>query len=622
MTRILKFAAAVIVMLAHAIGPASAEGEFPQIRTVALTGEQAPGTPEGVQFSDFPLVRPVLNDRGEAAFSAILSDPIYSSVIPNINDTGIWSEGGGALHLVARADDQAPGVTDPFGGPNEFCLFFNELFVSEAGTTAFKAQFRPSSTTSCFTSNSGNGLWRETAGLSSKAVASRDLAPGVEPESTYRGVLQWPAFNNAEEFGFAAGYHLSDGSVGGTGVWTTQSGAPAPVAVPGTFDPDSGATIKSAGFPVALNDGGTATFLGGADAGSGERLAVMRGDPRDLDVVAMVGDTAPDIAGATFTFLFANMAINNAGTALFKGSTSIGVQGIWSTESAGGIPGLRLKSGDPAPGTTSGVFSFFEPVMNAGGEIALVGFSGSERGVWTGAPEMLQLVALTGQPAPGTAGGEVFCFFSPRLAINADGDVSFLALLCAPGTTFPSIGRGLWAWNADDGLIPIAVSGQPLDSADVAGKEVASVFTAFGNLNQFGGGASYTSSGNEDGQPSALGDGGKLAFAVEFTDSSAGVFVAALRADDPVSLLEALIEEVQQAGLAPGATNPLLDKLEGALAKIVDDNPANDHAAISLLEDFITILTAKADKQVPADLVEAWIADVQQIIELLSEATG
>ncbi len=70
----------------------------PEIRTVALTGDQAPGTAPGVVFSNFNNVDPVINNAGQTAFYGILAGPGVSTD----NDRGIWSEGAGTLTLVAR----------------------------------------------------------------------------------------------------------------------------------------------------------------------------------------------------------------------------------------------------------------------------------------------------------------------------------------------------------------------------------------------------------------------------------------------------------------------------------------------------------------------------------------
>src|SRR5262245_65285225 len=85
------------------------------LRTVALTGQPAPGTPGGVTYEsfgalnhpqdDFDYGGAVLNDAGQIAFRANLT----GSGVDSTNNQGVWSEGSGGLALVARTGSQAPG---------------------------------------------------------------------------------------------------------------------------------------------------------------------------------------------------------------------------------------------------------------------------------------------------------------------------------------------------------------------------------------------------------------------------------------------------------------------------------------------------------------------------------
>ena len=87
-------------------------------QTVALTGEQAPGTASGVDFSSFS--NPVLDDAGQVAFRSFLT----GSDVDSSNDEGIWRGGPGSLSLVARAGSQAPGTASGailFGTPFVHC---------------------------------------------------------------------------------------------------------------------------------------------------------------------------------------------------------------------------------------------------------------------------------------------------------------------------------------------------------------------------------------------------------------------------------------------------------------------------------------------------------------------
>jgi hypothetical protein len=73
---------------------------------IARTGEQAPSMPEGVQFLQ-PTV-PVLNDVDRVLFRGSLAT---GGDVTTANDTGLWSDTSGALQLVIREGDVAPGTS-------------------------------------------------------------------------------------------------------------------------------------------------------------------------------------------------------------------------------------------------------------------------------------------------------------------------------------------------------------------------------------------------------------------------------------------------------------------------------------------------------------------------------
>jgi hypothetical protein len=76
------------------------------LELVAREGSPAPGTGPDVNFA-IRFSERVMNSRGEMAFVGALS----GTGVTILNDTGIWSEGGGqGLRLVARSGDPAPDL--------------------------------------------------------------------------------------------------------------------------------------------------------------------------------------------------------------------------------------------------------------------------------------------------------------------------------------------------------------------------------------------------------------------------------------------------------------------------------------------------------------------------------
>src|SRR5262245_54272258 len=90
----------LLILVVPITCPANAD----QVRTVALTGQQAPGTASGAAYSGFFL--PVINNAGQTAFNAALS----GSGVTGSNYIGMWSEGSGSLALAVREGSQAPGT--------------------------------------------------------------------------------------------------------------------------------------------------------------------------------------------------------------------------------------------------------------------------------------------------------------------------------------------------------------------------------------------------------------------------------------------------------------------------------------------------------------------------------
>ena len=87
---------------------------------------------------------------------------------------------------------------------------------------------------------------------------------------------------------------------------------------------------------------------------------------------------------------------------------------------------------------------------------------------------------------------------------------------------------------------------------------------------------------------------------------------------DPVELLMELTQKVIALNLQQGISNSLDAKLQAAMQALEDVNENNDVAAINTLEAFINAIEAQRGNKIPEADADDLIADVLEIIDLLS----
>jgi uncharacterized protein YjbI with pentapeptide repeats len=508
------------------------------VRTVALSGQPAPGTPEGVNYSSFgahfltTIARqtyrgPVINNAGQVAFRANLA----GSGIDATNNQGIWSEGAGSLAMVARTGNMAPGVP---GGVNFGLNYALELFepvLNNAGQTAFYGGLTDGTV----------GLWSEGSG--NLAIVARDgtPAPGTSDGVNLSfAVLRdffpgLPKLNDAGQVAFLA--NVTGAGIDNTndwGVWSERTGGLGLVArsgnpAPGTPD---GVNFDSFFFQSGFNNAGQSAlfaFVTGEGVDPSNDQGIWSEGPGGLALVARSGMPAPGTpSGVNFRdFIFATVAFNSMGRTTFKGFlTGEGVddsndEGIWSESS--GTLALVARRGSPAPGTPSGVnFDEFavRPALCDAGQSAfsatLTGTgvtSANSQGIWLGDDEELTLVARTGNQAPGTPAGVKFSNLG-RQTVNSAGQIAFRAGLTGAGVGTAN-NLGIWATDQDGALQLIARTGSQVEIAPGVFRTTSDLGIAL-------------DSGNSDGRASAFNDLGQLVFWVSFTNGTQGVFVSDL----------------------------------------------------------------------------------------------
>ncbi len=236
------------------------EGGGSGLTLVARTGNQAPATDPGVNFSRFRSIgvaSPPLNHAGQTAFFGGLA----GAGVTGLNDGGIWSGGGGSsLALVARVGDQAPGLAP---GVNFSTRTFGSPALNRAGQTAFSGGLIDNNG-----GNNGRGIWSEGGGAGLALVArTGSQAPGTDVNFSSFGSL---VLNDAGQVAFSGNITgVGVTSSNNNGIWSEGGGSGlALVARTGSQAPGTpggvnfGSFGSNGGTPLVLNGAGQTAFLG------------------------------------------------------------------------------------------------------------------------------------------------------------------------------------------------------------------------------------------------------------------------------------------------------------------------------------------------------------------------
>jgi len=478
---------------------------------VALTGEQAPGLPAGVVLIDITrsfstgVSGPLLSNGGYVAFRGTVEGPGINSS----NRTSIWAGRLGALQLLAREGDPAPGG-GTFGSIS-MCYYV----VNGLGEVAFRG-----------TDHADNDVvWRGTPGHLREVVRSGDVLAGTsggrfERADMFRlndtGQLSMRAFTNHPTYSY--------------GIFFDSSSGLQAVAVVGGPIPDSPEGTLYSCHGLNLNASGAVSFrstIGRPDGSGG--YALFAGIPGGIHLVACKGDEAVGIATEGVAFLdFSKPKMNAVGEVAFNswlsgpGIDTGNDSGIWVE--TGGTLALRVREGNDAPGTGAsfGHFGYWEhPVIDNQGRVAfkteLTGAEVSDdndMSIWA-ERDGLQLVAREGDQAPGTESGTCFQGFHDDWLFNGLGKIAFLAQLCGPDVTEHN-DAGIWRWV--NGQLDLVV--REGDQLEVNPGDFRTIASVYGTAQLFG---PRTNLANE---PTNFNDAGDLLIWMEFTDDSHGVFYA------------------------------------------------------------------------------------------------
>jgi hypothetical protein len=504
------------------------------LRTVALSGHAAPGVGGGITFSGFSLgVAPRLNNRGQVVFTALIAGP----GVNNSNGNVLYSEGQGqGLSLVGRAGDAVPGLNPGILGPN-----FELPQINNRGETEFlnrQAIFR--------FSDAENGALKL---LVQKGDVISSLGADIHLDGI--GHVLFSDQNQAVFFG----------SLGGTGIDRTNAGAIFKLSGSGELAPfvrggdvapvsEQGLVFEGYFSSIAINGKGETAFEAGllptgADNSYGWGI-FTEGGGNGLSLIARSGDQAPGTkAGVLFRIFLADLDISDSGHTAFSSLlTGVDVNasndtGVFVKRTDSGLT-LLAREGDPVPG--------MDPEMKFGnivwsqisnqGETAFVSaLTGPEvdnsnniaifkNAVGTG----LTLIAREGEQAPGTGVGVRFSTLGFSLALNANGQVAFLAGLNGAGVNSTNE-FGIFAQDTAGNLRLIARAGDKINvSNDPSQPDVR---TIQGLIT-----CDVCEPGYSDSLRFTMNDRGQLAFYAAFTDGTYGIFVSNLVAiPEPTSFV-------------------------------------------------------------------------------------
>ncbi|QDS99333.1 hypothetical protein HG15A2_26550 [Adhaeretor mobilis] len=398
-------------------------------------------------------------------------------------------------------------------GTTQNFLSFQRLALNDAGQTHF-----------CGSTADGIGIWSEGNGPLSLVAIEGHAAPNTSGVfwSVANG-FPIPVFNDTGQttiIGTVITPGIPDNQ---QGIWATKSGTLALVALAGDAAPTNspGEFFANPFSNPVINSEGHLAFLGGLtgppEVGGNFGTAVWLEADGILTEVARTGVSIP---GTTHTVLgFDNPVINDLGRTAFRGHLNGNAGwGVWS-EGSGNLD-LVARTGDEAPGTTASFSTLHLPVLSNTGETAFQGAlfgpgvdQNNSSGIWAERDGSLALVARAGDIAPGT--NAPFSYFTNENnpVINALGQVAFTAR--AGGAD------GIWAQDSSGVLSLIALEGDTIDVGNGGNPDLRTIAHL-----DFISNSLVMNSGNGDGRPSGLNDLGQLAFRAMFTDSTSGIFVS------------------------------------------------------------------------------------------------
>jgi hypothetical protein len=398
------------------------------LKLFVRSGTVAPET-TGAFFDQLPAV-PAINDSGEVTLLATLRSGSGNPVTTLANDTGLWSELGGAgLSLLMREGDPVPGISGAFVGSFASGAYATAHTGASTGEATFSVTMKGSTTDTAILRTSITG---PTVTAVQVVARQNTTAPGTSDIfTTLAGSFSDPQRMDATgNLVFSA---LTTSSK--EGIWYQPvSGATDKVFITGETAPGtSGATFRNIKSP-AIGSGGVITFRGflnlngdnatnlkndGIWRGVGSNVAsynciLRRGDVGlpGMPVGSKVGNMWHSwLTNANHGAWISWLDVDGNGTS----SAPNDVYSIFTDLS--GTMSMVLKVGDPAPGIAGAtIFSFDLPIVGGQEQYVFLGkvtgggtTNADNQGVWRSAPNggALSLIIRTGDSMTTTEGVKI-----------------------------------------------------------------------------------------------------------------------------------------------------------------------------------------------------------------------
>jgi hypothetical protein len=314
----------------------------------------------------------------------------------------------------------------------------------------------------------------------------------------------------------------------------SRSGSQAPLLPAGVT---MGIGGGQSGSPAVVAADGTVAFyagLSGPGITSSNSGILYGGTAAAPKIIARLGDAAPG-TDSVYASL-GRPSIGSSGRVAYMATLT---GGSATTTNYGALyagtqssPQLVARSESTAAGAGAGVTYLINdntmltqrPEVNAAGQVAFVSrlqgagvSSVNDFGLFAGSPGLPSLIAREGQPAPGSSDNASFTnFFDYELA--DDGFVAFKANLAVGGGSTQATDLGLYLYDPNAGsVVKLAREGDPFDIGGGVMRTVADLGIGFND---------FSNGGLVDHSLRGIAAGGRVAFALRFTDNTGGVFLA------------------------------------------------------------------------------------------------